>query len=119
MKTARPTAIFYLIVLGLIMFALPALAQTQAPAPEKAPGEIYKLAGPSVVLIDTYGADGKPSRSGSGFLVTSDGRILTNFHVIVHAKRATVTLANQDAYDAVHVLAVDKRKDIAFLKSMR
>jgi S1-C subfamily serine protease len=58
----------------------------------------------------TYGDDGKISGSGSGFLVRADGRILTNFHVIEHTKRATVRLANEDAYDAVHVLAVDKAK---------
>jgi hypothetical protein len=86
-------------------------AQTQ----EKTAGDIYKMAGPSVVLIETYGDDGKVSGSGSGFLVSADGRILTNFHVIAHTKRATVRLANQDAYDAVHVLGVDKRRDIALL----
>jgi S1-C subfamily serine protease len=83
---------------------------------EKTPGDIYKTAGPSVVLIETYGEDGKVSGSGSGFLVSADGRILTNFHVIAHTKRATVRLANEDAYDTVRVLNVDKRKDIALLK---
>ena len=104
---------------GLLVLALTILLysqSTQAQTHEKAAGEVYKMAGPAVVLIETYGDDGKVSGSGSGFLVTSDGRILTNFHVIVHTKRATVRLANQDAYDTVHVLAVDKRKDIAFLK---
>src|SRR6202008_670486 len=78
--------------------------------------EIYKAAGPSVVLIETYGDDGKVSGSGSGFLVSADGKILTNFHVVVHTKRATVRLANEDAYDSVEVLDVDKRKDIVLLK---
>jgi V8-like Glu-specific endopeptidase len=68
------------------------------------------------VLIETYGADGKVSGAGSGFLVSPDGRILTNFHVIAHTKRATVRLANDDAYDSVEVIDVDKRKDIALIK---
>jgi S1-C subfamily serine protease len=63
-------------------------------------GDIYKQAGPAVVLIEDYGDDGKISATGSGFLVSADGRILTNFHVIAHTKRATVRLANEDAYDA-------------------
>ena len=67
-------------------------------------------------LVETYGDDGKVSGTGSGFLVSADGKILTNFHVIVHTKRATVRLANDDAYDSVSVLDVDKRKDIALLK---
>lgn len=90
-----------------------------APRPtvqEKSAGDIYRMAGPSVVLIEVYGEDGKVSGAGSGFLVSADGRILTNFHVIVHSRRATVTLTNQDAYDSVGVIDVDKRKDIALLK---
>lgn len=59
---------------------------------------------------------GKVSGSGSGFLASADGKSLTNFHVIAHTKRATVRLANEDAYDSVDVLDVDKRKDIALLK---
>jgi S1-C subfamily serine protease len=74
------------------------------------------MAGPSVVLVETYGDDGKVSGAGSGFLVSADGKILTNFHVIAHTKRATVRLANDDAYDSVSVLDVDRRKDIALLK---
>jgi Trypsin-like peptidase domain len=84
--------------------------------PQLGPGDIYKLSSPSVVLIETYGDDGKVSGSGSGFLVSADGRILTNFHVIAHSKRATVRLANEDAYDTVEVIDVDKRKDIALIK---
>jgi hypothetical protein len=84
--------------------------------PQLGPGDIYKMSSPSVVLIETYGDDGKVSGSGSGFLVSADGRILTNFHVIAHSKRATVRLANEDAYDTVEVIDVDKRKDIALIK---
>jgi hypothetical protein len=49
---------------------------TQTAALEKTAGDIYKMTGPSVVLIETYGDDGKLSGSGSGFLVSADGRIL-------------------------------------------
>jgi hypothetical protein len=103
---------------ALVLLLTPSSVRPQAAptAPqEKTDGDIYKIAGPSVVLIETYGDDGKVSGSGSGFLVSADGRILTNFHVIAHSKRATVRLANQDVYDPVHVLAVDERKDIALL----
>ncbi|HET7207370.1 MAG TPA: serine protease [Terriglobales bacterium] len=104
---------------GSLLFAIPMLLCAQTPpkpTQEKAAGEIYKTAGPSVVLIETYAEDGKVSGSGSGFLVSADGEILTNFHVIAHTKRATVRLANEDAYDYVGILDVDKRKDIALLK---
>jgi hypothetical protein len=105
------------LLLSLLLLPVFLRAQTTTTkSVEKAAGEIYKLAGPSVVLIEVYGDDGKVSGSGSGFLVSADGRILTNFHVIAHTKRATVRLANEDAYDAVNVIDVDKRKDIALVK---
>ena len=78
--------------------------------------DIYKKASPAVVMIETYNLKGEVSGAGSGFLVSADGVIVTNFHVVAHTKQATVRLANQDAYDTVEVLDVDKRKDIAVVK---
>jgi S1-C subfamily serine protease len=79
-------------------------------------GQIYKRISPAVVLIEAVDSQGKTFGQGTGFLISGDGRILTNFHVIAHTKRATVRLANGDAYDDVAVLSIDKRKDIALLK---
>jgi trypsin-like peptidase len=101
------------------LFVVPTLLNAQTgpkPLQDKSAGDIFKVSGPSVVLIETYGEDGKVSGSGSGFLVSADGQIVTNFHVIAHSKQASVTLSNGDAYDSVGVLDVDKRKDIALLK---
>lgn len=78
--------------------------------------DIYKKASPAVVLIETYNLKGEVSGAGSGFLVSADGVVVTNFHVVAHTKQATIRLANQDAYDTVEVLDVDKRKDIAIVK---
>jgi hypothetical protein len=87
----------------------------QSSAPIDA-GQLYKRVSPTVVLIEAVDSKGEATKLGSGFLVGSDGRILTNFHVIAHSKEATVRLANGDAYDDVEVLSVDKRKDIALIK---
>jgi V8-like Glu-specific endopeptidase len=95
---------------------LPVWAQQAAQKTTLSAGDIYKRASPAVVLIEIYNSKGEVSGAGSGFLVTADGEIVTNFHVIAHTKRATVRLANQDAYDTVEVIDVDKRKDVAILK---
>lgn len=79
-------------------------------------GELYNRFSPAVVLIELIGDTGKVKGRGTGFIVSSSGQILTNYHVIAHAKKATVRLANGDAYDTVEVLDVDQRKDIALLK---
>lgn len=100
---------------GLLFFFHQITAGPQQ-AKTKAAGDLYRAAAPSVVLIETYGPDGKVSSTGTGFIVSASGAILTNFHVIAHTKRATVRLANEDAYDTVEILDVDKRKDIALIK---
>jgi S1-C subfamily serine protease len=103
--------------LPLLFWPLALLAQQ--PRPTVSAGDLYKTASPSVVLIETYGEDGKVAAKGSGFIIAADGVILTNYHVVAHTKRATVRLANDDAYDYVGVLDVDKRKDRRVSTSLR
>lgn len=52
---------------------------------------------------------------GSGFVVSSDGLILTNAHVVDGAKEVTVKLIDHREYKA-KVLGADKTSDIAVLK---
>jgi serine protease Do len=52
---------------------------------------------------------------GSGFIVTEDGLILTNAHVVRDARRVMVKLADRREFDA-KVLGVDPLTDIAVLK---
>jgi S1-C subfamily serine protease len=52
---------------------------------------------------------------GSGFVVDSQGRILTNYHVVDGASKVSVTLNDKKAYDA-RVVATDPSSDLAVLK---
>jgi serine protease Do len=52
---------------------------------------------------------------GSGFIVSADGTILTNAHVVKGAKEVTVKLTDRREYQA-KVLGADPRTDIAVLK---
>ena len=52
---------------------------------------------------------------GSGFLVTSDGYILTNAHVIGKAEKVTVTFENGATYPA-KIIGKDERVDIGIVK---
>jgi hypothetical protein len=69
---------------------------------------------PAVVLIKGASSDG--SVQGSGLIVSPDGKIATNLHVIRDLKTAGVQLASGEIFDAVSVLAFDERKDLAILK---
>jgi len=58
----------------------------------------------------------QPQRgSGSGFIVTPDGYILTNAHVVADADRVTVTMNDRREYQA-KVVGVDARTDVAVIK---
>ncbi len=52
---------------------------------------------------------------GSGFIVSSDGYILTNAHVVADAATVTVKLTDRREFLA-KVIGVDKRSDIALIK---
>jgi S1-C subfamily serine protease len=53
--------------------------------------------------------------TGSGFILSADGRIMTNFHVVSGGQQLTVTLANKKQYKA-RVLGTDQRNDLALIK---
>ena len=52
--------------------------------------------------------------SGSGVVISPDGYVLTNTHVVENASRISVTLSGGDEYDA-EVIGVDKTSDLALL----
>src|SRR6267154_6280674 len=61
--------------------------------------DIVKGSSDSVVLITISDAFGKHVALGSGFIVSPDGKIVTNHHVIKDAHSATVKLTNGASFD--------------------
>ena len=57
----------------------------------------------------------KASGVGSGFVLTSDGYIMTNAHVVEGADEVMVTLADKREYKA-RTIGADKRTDVAVVK---
>ncbi len=52
---------------------------------------------------------------GSGFIISPDGYILTNAHVVNNASKITVKLTDRREFDA-KVIGVDERTDVAVIK---
>jgi serine protease Do len=80
--------------------------------------EVVDRVGPAVVQVTRVarGLFGQQEEGiGSGFIVRSDGYIVTNRHVIEGLSTAAVTLANGKQLEA-RVLASDPRVDLAVLK---
>lgn len=91
---------------------------------EKNTIEIFRESGPSVVYITSIAvrrhlfslnAVEVPQGTGSGFIWDTDGRIVTNYHVISDASRIRVTMADQSTYKAV-LVGAEPDRDLAVLQ---
>lgn len=85
--------------------------------------EIAAKVSPSVVSIITetrttgwFGQSSSSSAAGTGMVVTSDGYILTNKHVIDGANKISVVLEDGTVYKNVELVGIDPFNDVAFIK---
>ena len=72
------------------MSASPVSSQSQAPAADGSVESVAQKVLPSVVKIDVTTAQG--GASGSGIILTADGTILTNNHVVEGAEAGSLTI---------------------------
>lgn len=85
------------------------------------PAQVYAANVNSTVGITTaittnfWGYQTTSAASGSGFILSNDGYILTNYHVIENSSSISVSLYNGTAYDAA-LIGYDESNDIAVLK---
>ncbi len=83
---------------------------------------VYKHVSPSVVNVTTsqlafdffYGVVPQQGQ-GSGFILSSDGRILTNYHVIANSQQVEVILSDKHKYPA-RIILQDRAHDVALLQ---
>jgi len=99
----------------------PALASEKAAAKTSIPDLVEKLS-PTVVNISTarvvkniLGRDFNQKGLGSGFIISEDGYIFTNNHVVDKADKIEVKLANGKEYDA-EIKGRDVSTDLALIK---
>jgi len=93
---------FFLIIL------FPALAIAQA-------DKIFKENSKAVVVVVTFNEKGEPISQGSGFIVRTDGVIVTTYHVISNAKGIKVK-AGDKVLDVEGLIYEDKENDLVILK---
>lgn len=85
--------------------------------------EIFNKVSPSTVTItteqigsDSYYGQYVNQGSGSGIIISKDGYILTNKHVVADVDVVTITLDDGTRYENARVIARDPVNDIAFIK---
>lgn len=96
---------------------------TVATADEEVIARVAEVVSPSVVSIVTqstrttsYGYSMEGEGAGTGVIVSKDGYIMTNNHVIDGARTVSVVLSDGTRYDDVAVVGSDPLNDIAFVK---
>jgi S1-C subfamily serine protease len=99
----------------MILVSLLAVMKSTSAAQEGV-ADVVKRSSDAVVLIVISNSAGQETALGSGFLVSSDGEIVTNYHVIKDAHSAIVKLSNGAFFPVSGVLASDDNKDLAIIK---
>jgi regulator of sirC expression with transglutaminase-like and TPR domain len=78
--------------------------------------QIAESARKSVVVITTTGREGKKTGVGTGFVVSTDGLIATNLHVIDEGRPITVELADGTRHEVTAIHASDRPLDLAIVR---
>ena len=85
------------------------------------PSQVYAMNVNSVVAIsnqtttNVWGQVSETASSGSGFIISADGYILSNYHVVEGANKLTVITYMGDEYEA-KLVGFDKMNDVSILK---
>ena len=82
------------------------------------PGQLYAKCVDSVVAItvEVVSSQGTGHSSGSGFIISEDGYIISNYHVVEDGTVITITTHSGDEYTA-KVIGYDDTNDLALLKA--
>ena len=105
----------------------PALTRLVSTKGGNAIGEIYKQSNDGVVFVqaeqrqsqgnpfDPFGGGGGGTATGSGFVIDTEGHILTNAHVVDGAGKVEVKIGGSDDLVDADVVGTDPSTDVALL----
>lgn len=125
-----PSLIRGLIPIVVVIFAIPCFGQDK---PDEKPVDatnasnvdssmeqtVQQLAATvkkSVVVVTFRGRDGERQGLGSGFIISPDGLIATNLHVIGEARPISVELHDGRKFDVAAIEATERSHDLAVLR---
>jgi serine protease Do len=107
-------SVFSVCSVGHLCAAPKPAAKATAPAAQTA-ADLAETIRPSLVKITQLGREGTDG-IGSGFIVSADGLIATNLHVIGEARRLQIEMHDGKTHDVIEVHASDNHLDLALLK---
>lgn len=93
-------------IICFLLFPLPSFADA---------GRIFKENNDAVIVVKTYDKKNNPLGQGSGFIISRNGAIVTNHHVIEGADSIYVKIGGK-AVKVEDIISDDKENDLAVLK---
>lgn len=110
---SSPSTLFLLFLLAIS--ALQGAPKTKTPPKPQTTADLAESIAPSLVKITQLGREGTDG-IGSGFIVSADGMIATNLHVIGEARRLQIEMNDGKTHVVTSVHATDAQRDLALLK---
>ena len=83
------------------------------------PAQVYDACSDSVVLVSSTVTDNSGqlmAYTGTGFVISADGYVVTNYHVVAGGKTLSITMTDGKTYD-VKLVGYEDANDIALLKA--
>ncbi|MEM9282854.1 MAG: tetratricopeptide repeat protein [Verrucomicrobiota bacterium] len=78
--------------------------------------ELTEIARPSLVTVRQLNRDGNRRGTGSGFLISKEGLVVTNLHVIGEGRSIEVQFVDGSVHPVIEVFASDRYYDLAVLR---
>ncbi len=74
--------------------------------------DLVKKVSKAVVIVYTYDSQGNATGQGTGFFVSADGAIITNYHVLKGVASTKVKTASGKSFSVKRIIAEDKENDL-------
>lgn len=107
--------------MAVVLLLVAAMSAQNAPSTNKGARldipAISREAHGAVVSIVVSDKNGHPVAQGSGFLISKDGQVVTNYHVIKNGSSAVIKFPGGAFFLVDGVLASDKDRDVAIIKA--
>jgi len=98
-----------------LLFALVPIGSAEE-SKAKTVEELAEQVKPSLCVVTTKGREANREGLGTGFVISADGLIATNAHVIGEGRPIAVEFADGKKFDVVAVHAHDQKRDLAIIK---
>jgi S1-C subfamily serine protease len=112
----RTLILFLAMYLVTVSCSFGAVAPSPPANTELSSADILQKARPAVVKVIVNDAEGKPLSQGSGFFVSKEGIVVTNWHVIAGGASAKITREDGTILKVVGILTFNREIDFALLK---